>query len=79
MNVLKVIVDEVPYGCEECYWMDYDGYCAFTNKATGEPDERPEWCPLVGMPKDGDGALLITTPDNSGVLIQFEIESEDPQ
>lgn len=51
MKVLKVIVDEVPYGCEVCKWMTYDGYCALSEMALpAVSDERPNCCPLVQEP-----------------------------
>jgi hypothetical protein len=47
-KIIKVIVDELPYGCEICRWMTYDGYCALTGEALSEvSDERDSECPLV--------------------------------
>jgi len=76
MKILKIFVDKLPEGCEECYWMDYDGYCVFTDKAIGESSDRPPWCPLIEVPKDNNEVLLITTPDGVSTLIQFVTKDE---
>ena len=51
MKVLKVIVDEMPKDCEQCYYLMIGGFCsAFMNwrefKRTDETTTRPSWCPL---------------------------------
>lgn len=48
MKILKVIVDELPYGCEVCRWMTYDGYCDVTEEKLSEvAGKRSSKCPLV--------------------------------
>lgn len=47
-EIIKVIVDKLPYGCEECRWMTWDGYCDLLKEALPDVgDERFSECPLV--------------------------------
>lgn len=51
MNVLKIVVDELPKYCGECSLADYSLYdekwrCLVVTKQVGEWT-RPSWCPLV--------------------------------
>jgi len=53
MKALKVIVDELPGGCDQCDfagdWHDMgDMDCFFEGEPVyGYEDSRPKWCPLM--------------------------------
>ena len=58
MNVIKVIVDEVPNGCDRCTLVDSYGNCALIGRSaishsTPRDDylynKRPDWCPLITL------------------------------
>ena len=66
MNVIRVVVDELPEGCNECAFRDYfsadngdGGIMLCTANKTDErqwqaiyyPSVRPDWCPLA---KEGE-------------------------
>jgi hypothetical protein len=51
VKILRVIVDEMPKGCEDCeHWYQLGGYkaCSLTLEYIGnvKPDERHRLCPL---------------------------------
>jgi len=56
MEILKVIVDEIPKGCSSCKLSTHHYYvCLATGKSTTDlgwikierPTTRPDWCPLT--------------------------------
>ena len=57
MNIIKVIVSDLPPYCSECYFETYEGECGATLEFANTPrqidtkdggfESRPNWCPLV--------------------------------
>jgi len=61
MNVLKIMVDELPYSCDICWFLGFSNNDCFrvenyfcegnntidSNKITNPYQGRPQWCPLV--------------------------------
>ena len=57
MKITKVIVDELPPYCSECYFETYEGECGATLEFANMPRQidtedggfksRPDWCPLI--------------------------------
>ena len=51
MNILRVIVDEVPENCCRCLLMGKDadlGYCLAGQELDSDyVVRRPDWCPLI--------------------------------
>ena len=51
MNVIKIVVDELPERCLECLFsqgiIPDNIYCTITEDKVDEPNTRPLWCPLV--------------------------------
>ena len=56
MKIIKVVVDELPTGCDKCTLTNHEwAVCGVTKKPVWEGNEhqdwllehRPAWCPLV--------------------------------
>lgn len=57
MNIIKVIVSDLPPYCSECYFETYEGECGAMLEFANTPREidtedggfesRPDWCPLT--------------------------------
>lgn len=76
MNVIKVIVDEVPNGCDRCTLVDSYGNCALIGRSvishsTPRDDylynKRPDWCPLI-LEEDVENWLMTRPQKPKHVL-----------
>ena len=54
MNIIKIVVDELPDECVECKFqkvrpinLGIATYCLLNGKMTHKINKRPAWCPLV--------------------------------
>jgi hypothetical protein len=54
MNILKVVVDKLPKGCEDCLFkaqswtgVCWSDVCDLEGLELYHLDQRPKWCPLV--------------------------------
>ena len=78
MNIIKVIVDEVPEGCMYCilsHQGDHFWGCRIYNKPLSHDwTTRPDWCPLVTVPKCIMNDILMSEFLSSGTMPQGESE-----
>lgn len=65
MNVIKVIVDELPKGCNDCPFLVVGSrlMCIINREKVAdnayEPMPRPNWCPLIA---DADLLKQVASP-----------------
>ena len=66
---MKLIVEmEMPKCCWECACCDTEyQYCVASRKQLDDLNERPDWCPIIGVLPDEHGDLI----DRDALMIEL--------